>query len=428
MPVTRLIDAFGATVASQLDMLARGEDTDEVKNRALPKSIGCGKVFNRSSWKTGANSPLKSSQQQGSSPQQMTVPSGNAGGPRVWLLRGEKEVQTWVRALSNEQAERLARDRAQHSRVARSLTVSVSMEYEPRAVDAVQRQQPPQQQQQLQHKRVSMSKSCRLRYGATDIFEDAMSIMRRWLQDHRDFGVSSLYLTGTDFAKVGGADISKYLRKAPAPAAATSSPTVSDDNGRASDAPAAATLSPTVSDDNGRASDERDTKRRRLIVDNAAVPGNEAQLAASIQFGAEEDDILAEDDDVVDDATSVTSALRTEAGGAAAAEAARTVIGAATHSSSPWSSPSSLADTAGTVLESTTELSLEQLRAGADIDTRRYLEANTRELDVATFFALPETLRTELVRDWKRAAAPRDPRANGAAKGTRKISSFFSKR
>lgn len=408
MPVTRLIDAFGATVASQLDMLARGEDTDEVKNRALPKSIGCGKVFNRSSWKTGANSPLKSSQQQGSSPQQMTVPSGNAGGPRVWLLRGEKEVQTWVRALSNEQAERLARDRAQHSRVARSLTVSVSMEYEPRAVDAVQRQQPPQQQQQLQHKRVSMSKSCRLRYGATDIFEDAMSIMRRWLQDHRDFGVSSLYLTGTDFAKVGGADISKYLRKAPAPAAATSSPTVSDDN--------------------GRASDERDTKRRRLIVDNAAVPGNEAQLAASIQFGAEEDDILAEDDDVVDDATSVTSALRTEAGGAAAAEAARTVIGAATHSSSPWSSPSSLADAAGTVLESTTELSLEQLRAGADIDTRRYLEANTRELDVATFFALPETLRTELVRDWKRAAAPRDPRANGAAKGTRKISSFFSKR
>ena len=446
VPVARLIDVFGATTATQLGMLARGEDTDEVKNRALPKSIGCGKVFNRSSWKTGANSPLKSSaQHQGSSQEQTPVPSGSGGsgaatvGPRVWLLRGTHEVETWVRQLANEQAERLAKDRAQHSRVARSLTVSVSMEYEPRVVDAGQRQQQPPPQQQPQHKRVSMSKSARLRYGATEIFEDAMSIMRRWLQDHRDFGVSSLYLTGTDFAKVGGADISKYLRKAVAPAAVVSSPTSGGDD--------------------GGAREERDTKRQRLLVDDAVL-GNEAQLAASVQFGAEEEDILAEDDDALDDAMNIASASsdnvghqneegvngsaplhasiqatrsplrngrlaqapQTEAGGVTAAEVA------ATHSPSPWSSPSSGAERAATVLESTTELSVEQLREGADIDTRRYLEANTRDLDVATFFALPETLRIELVRDWKRATAPRHPRANGAAKGTRKISSFFSKR
>lgn len=82
------------------------------------------------------------------------------------------------------------------------------MEHEPRVTDAGHSHRQQQQQQHRiqskQQKRVSMSKSCRLRYGAQEIFDDAMGIMRRWLQDHRDYGVSSLYLTGTDFAKVGG--------------------------------------------------------------------------------------------------------------------------------------------------------------------------------------------------------------------------------
>ena len=43
-----------------------------------------------------------------------------------------------------------------------------------------------------------------------------MDIIRRYLQGRKSFGVSSLYLTGTDFASVGGADISKYLRPAAA--------------------------------------------------------------------------------------------------------------------------------------------------------------------------------------------------------------------
>ena len=34
---------FGSGTATTLSMLARGEDTDPVKNRALPKAIGCGK-------------------------------------------------------------------------------------------------------------------------------------------------------------------------------------------------------------------------------------------------------------------------------------------------------------------------------------------------------------------------------------------------
>ena len=41
--MARLIDCFGSGTATTLSMLARGEDTDPVKNRALPKAIGCGK-------------------------------------------------------------------------------------------------------------------------------------------------------------------------------------------------------------------------------------------------------------------------------------------------------------------------------------------------------------------------------------------------
>jgi hypothetical protein len=105
----------------------------QVKNRALPKSIGCGKVFNRSSWKTGANSPARPSGAHstgaataaggggaggaGAAAMDAGVADasgdgggvgaagggGGGGGGRVWLLRGLKEVETWVRQLANEQ-------------------------------------------------------------------------------------------------------------------------------------------------------------------------------------------------------------------------------------------------------------------------------------------------------------------------------------
>ena len=82
------------------------------------------------------------------------------------------------------------------------------MDYEPRVTNAGQQQKQTLQQQ----KRVSMSKSCRLRYGAQEIFDDAMAIMRRWLQDNPGFGVSSLYLTGTDFASVGKGKLTVLLQ------------------------------------------------------------------------------------------------------------------------------------------------------------------------------------------------------------------------
>ena len=104
----------------------------QVKNRALPKSIGCGKVFNRSSWKTGANSPARPGGAHSTAAATAATTGGGAaggagapatdagvadaagdggsgggagggGGGRVWLLRGLKEVETWVRQLANEQ-------------------------------------------------------------------------------------------------------------------------------------------------------------------------------------------------------------------------------------------------------------------------------------------------------------------------------------
>lgn len=442
VPVARLIDIFGAQTATQLDMLARGEDTEEVKNRALPKSIGCGKVFNRSSWKTGANSPFKSDSRDHLSTKVSTSVGGAAAGPRVWLLRELSEVETWVRQLANEQAERLARDRTQYSRVARSLTVSVSMECEsgPPEVSDEQHQQQRLRRRQLvqqaqlhssrQGRRVSMSKSCRLRYGADEIFDDAMAIMRRWLAEHRGFGVSSLYLTGTDFSKVGGADISKYLR----PSSHTSS-RVGSFGGAAGDATT-----------QGGAGDSAH-KRRRL---GDAVESEALLAASTLLEGGVEEDILAEDDELLDDDMCSSSILRADLDGqktlcvstststdgspphgrtlvqpaATGVEGAKVVASPGSNTSPPTSSL--LVGSAGSNCHPANELSLEQRQAGADVDTQRYLEAS-KDLDVATFFALPEALRTELVRDWKRATAAFS-RANSAARGSRKISAFFSKR
>ena len=84
--MARLIDCFGSGTATTLSMLARGEDTDPVKNRALPKAIGCGKNLQ-------------------------------------WVERSMGGVQKWLEQLSAEVAQRLQEDRSQHQRVARSLTV-----------------------------------------------------------------------------------------------------------------------------------------------------------------------------------------------------------------------------------------------------------------------------------------------------------------
>jgi hypothetical protein len=245
-------------------------------------------------------------------------------------------------------------------------------------------------------------------------------------------GLVFLHCTYWDgLSKVGGADISKYLR----PSSRTSARVESIGVGTGG------TSSRGGDGDSAR-------KRRRLGRDL----DNEALLAASTLLeGGEEEDILAEDDGLLDDDTFSSSISRANLDGqkiiglpvsistdgspahgrklvqaaASEVEGAKAVASSRSNTLPPTSTQPSLG-AVGSNCHPGAELSLEQLQAGADVDTQRYLQAS-KDLDVATFFALPETLRRELVRDWKRATAPFS-RANGAAKGSHKISAFFSKR
>ena len=57
---------------------------------------------------------------------------------------------------------------------------------------------------------------------------------------------------------------------------------------------------------------------------------------------------------------------------------------------------------------------------------RQNFLAASGDVDVATFLALPPDVRQELVREWRRAHGKQAQTA--AAKRTRRISSFFSKK
>ena len=73
--------------------IAKGFDADEVKNRDLPKSIGCGKNFR---------------------------------GPEI--LDSKEKVEFWMKQLCEELEIRLNKDKVSNKRVARCLTVSVNQE------------------------------------------------------------------------------------------------------------------------------------------------------------------------------------------------------------------------------------------------------------------------------------------------------------
>lgn len=68
-------------------------------------------------------------------------------------------------------------------------------------------------------------------------------------------------------------------------------------------------------------------------------------------------------------------------------------------------------------------VAVDALRAAADIDTHRFLDANEVSVDAATFFGLPKSVQEELVRDWKwkqsqHSFSRPSPRAVSRAKGT----------
>ena len=91
--VARLRERFDDKTARWVHEMARGLDEDPVKERELPKSVGCSKNFR--------------------GPQMLDTRAG---------------VEHWISQLAEEVCERLEKDRKVNSRVARGLHVGVGSE------------------------------------------------------------------------------------------------------------------------------------------------------------------------------------------------------------------------------------------------------------------------------------------------------------
>ena len=93
LPLNVIRSSYDDKTSQWLHNISRGIDTEDVKDRDLPKSIGCGKNFR---------------------------------GPEI--LSSRQKVEYWMKQLCEELAIRLNKDRENNKRVARGLTVSVNQE------------------------------------------------------------------------------------------------------------------------------------------------------------------------------------------------------------------------------------------------------------------------------------------------------------
>ena len=467
VPRSKLSAVFGEGTASMLERLAHGEDDAEVQNRYLPKSIGCGKTFRNAYWGKGISgvgmsvderAKLKNEDSEidhgharaGTSrtlPQQgPSAAAADTGGvasspspskdKKGWVLQDMSEVEYWIRGLSNEAAERLDKDRDAHGRVARSLTVS------------------------LTNVGVHASRVCKLRYGQQHIYDDAMATVHDWnrgrlaaLPDtmHRaptaatahdkeaaksaGLRISSLYLSGSDFVDVGGAgsSIVKFMRPL----------TEEERLSQRSMTPAGEGGSQGAG-----AGGERPRKRakwgQQQLLSLVATPAgggsggdggvviSAAQMVSVVGCGeATARRYLADAGGCVEaavdayftDSITATTDPAAAAGTAAASLKSSAVAAAAAEV---------VAGEVSTISPQPVTLDRSLARSPfetADIDTIKYLSAPSQSgLDQAAFFELPCSLRTDMVREWKRSVVVRAGGGSGRssqALGTRKISSFF---
>ena len=95
LDMSRLKEAFDEKTARWLQAMSRGVDTDPVRERDLPKSIGCSKNF------LGPN-----------------------------MLGTRAGIEEWMKKLAEEMCDRLAKDRKGNSRIARTMHVGLWLEGE----------------------------------------------------------------------------------------------------------------------------------------------------------------------------------------------------------------------------------------------------------------------------------------------------------
>ncbi|KAL5221825.1 hypothetical protein ABZP36_026538 [Zizania latifolia] len=164
----KLQEFYGVNTGTWLWKIARGISGEEVEDRLLPKSHGCGKTF---------------------------------PGPKA--LKNNASVKTWLDRLCEELSERIQSDLNQNKRIAQTLTLHARACKE-NECDSIKK---------------FPSKSCPLRYGTGKIQEDAMKLFESGLHDflgsqNTKWSITSLSVAATKIFDIpsGTNSILRYIK------------------------------------------------------------------------------------------------------------------------------------------------------------------------------------------------------------------------
>jgi len=147
----KLQEQYGVNTGTWLWKIARGISGEEVEDRLLPKSHGCGKTF---------------------------------PGPKA--LKNSASVKGWLDQLCEELSERIQSDLNQNKRIAQTLTLHARAS----------------KKNEHDSMKKFPSKSCPLRYGTGKIQEDAMKLFESGLHDFLEsqnigWSITSLSVTAS---------------------------------------------------------------------------------------------------------------------------------------------------------------------------------------------------------------------------------------
>ncbi|KAL3149821.1 hypothetical protein ABBQ38_013642 [Trebouxia sp. C0009 RCD-2024] len=178
---------FGDSTAQWLYRLARGCDTEEVKQRTLPKSISCGKTFRNHT-----------------------------------ALHAIEEVRHWLGELAQELEERVVEDRKANARLPQLLTVSFYTPPEgqgsmPGQGKGQAGNGPGQGRgQEYWQGGTSISRSCHLRKAtASCMGDDATLLVKKWTATQKNWSLWSMFMAVSNFAAAptGGSLITKFFKQ-----------------------------------------------------------------------------------------------------------------------------------------------------------------------------------------------------------------------
>lgn len=198
VPLQALGSRFGDSTAQWLYTLALGCDTEEVKQRTLPKSISCGKTFRNHT-----------------------------------ALHTIDEVRHWLGELAQELEERVAEDRKANARLPQLLTVSFYTPPEgqgsmPGQGKGQAGNGPGQGRgqagngpgqgrgQEYWQGGTSISRSCHLRKATAGCMaDDATLLVKKWTATQKHWSIWSMFMAVSNFAAAptGGSLITKFFKQ-----------------------------------------------------------------------------------------------------------------------------------------------------------------------------------------------------------------------